>query len=171
MGKQNAAVAIARAATYGFAAGMGRQAARETYNKLTDPKLEPDSSKATLPLDEETGILTFDYLEKCEDGTFSYVSKQTLPLVWYDKRWKKFREGTQPDGTKTVNVNCQFSKNEVDILASKKGYTVVLKSTELVDTYTKVKTERRKKNIRTCFIWFVAITLVVLLIQTLGGTA
>jgi hypothetical protein len=128
---QKTATAIAQAAIYGFASGMGRQAARDTYNKMTDTKLQPDTSKAVLPVSDETSEVVFDYLEKDQNGDLYYVSKQKLPLVWYDKRWKKFREGCRPDGTKEVVASCQFSKADIDTLVSQKGYTIVLKDTNL----------------------------------------
>ena len=128
MARKNKGVALVSAALYGFASGIGRQAARDVYSSVTDSELQPDYSKAVCPIDSETKKITFDRIKKDVEGKLYYVSIQTLPLVWYDKRWKKFREGTLPDGTSEVATEVSYDKEKLDQIASEGGYTIVTKS-------------------------------------------
>ena len=127
MARKNKGVALVSAALYGFASGIGRQAARDVYSSVTDSELQPDYSKAVCPIDSETKKITFDRIKDIE-GKLYYVSIQTLPLVWYDKRWKKFREGVLPDGTSEVATEVSYDKEKLDQIASEGGYTIVTKS-------------------------------------------
>lgn len=127
MARKNKGAAIISAAIYGFASGIGRQAARDVYSSVTDSELQPDYSKAVCPIDSETKKITFDRIKDVE-GKLYYVSIQTLPLVWYDKRWKKFREGVLPDGTSEVATEVSYDKEKLDQIASEEGYTIVTKS-------------------------------------------
>ena len=127
MARKNKGAALVSAAIYGFASGIGRQAARDVYSSVTDSKLQPDYSKAVCPIDSETKKITFDRIKDVE-GKLHYVSIQTLPLVWYDKRWKKFREGVLPDGTSKVATEVSYDKEKLDQIASEEGYTIVTKS-------------------------------------------
>lgn len=127
MARKNKGAAIISAAIYGFASGIGRQAARDVYSSVTDSELQPDYSKAVCPIDSETKKITFDRIKDVE-GKLYYVSIQTLPLVWYDKRWKKFREGVLPDGTSKVATEVSYDKEKLDQIASEEGYTIVTKS-------------------------------------------
>lgn len=133
MARKNKGATLVSAAIYGFASGIGRQAARDVYSSATDPKLQPDYSKAVCPIDSETKKITFDRIKKDIEGKLYYVSIQTLPLVWYDKRWKKFREGALPDGTSEVATEVSYDKEKLDQIASEEGYTIVTKSFEIDD--------------------------------------
>ena len=136
MARKNKGVALVSAALYGFASGIGRQAARDVYSSVTDSELQPDYSKAVCPIDSETKKITFDRIKDIE-GKLYYVSIQTLPLVWYDKRWKKFREGVLPDGTSEVATEVSYDKEKLDQIASEGGYTIVTitKSVEVDKKY------------------------------------
>ena len=137
MARKNKGAALVSAALYGFASGIGRQAARDVYSSVTDSKLQPDYSKAVCPIDSETKKITFDRIKKDVEGKLYYVSIQTLPLVWYDKRWKKFREGALPDGTSEVATEVSYDKEKLDQIASEEGYTIVTitKSVEVDKKY------------------------------------
>ena len=169
MARKNKGAAIISAAIYGFASGIGRQAARDVYSSVTDSKLQPDYSKAVCPIDSETKKITFDRIKKDMVGKLHYVSIQTLPLVWYDKRWKKFREGALPDGTSEVATEVSYDKEKLDQIASEEGYTIVTKSFEIDDE------EYRKGKLCNIAGWlFTLLTLVIgvgiiyLKIQQLG---
>ena len=137
MARKNKGAALVSAAMYGFASGIGRQAARDVYSSVTDSKLQPDYSKAVCTIDSETKKITFDRIKKDMGGKLHYVSIQTLPLVWYDKRWKKFREGALPDGTSKVATEVSYDKEKLDQIASEEGYTIVTisKSVEVDKKY------------------------------------
>ena len=137
MARKNKGAAIISAALYGFASGIGRQAARDVYSSVTDSELQPDYSKAVCPIDSETKKITFDRIKRDVEGKLHYVSIQTLPLVWYDKRWKKFREGVLPDGTSKVATEVSYDKEKLAQIASEEGYTIVTinKSVEVDKKY------------------------------------
>ena len=154
--KKNKGAALASAAIYGFASGIGRQAARDVYSSVTDSKLQPDDSKAVSPIDSETKKITFDRIKKDMGGKLHYVSIQTLPLVWYDKRWKKFREGALPDGTSKVATEVSYDKEKLDQIASEEGYTIVTKSFEIDDE------EYRKGKLYDIAGWLFALLILVI---------
>lgn len=142
MARKNKGAALVSAAIYGFASGIGRQAARDVYSSATDPKLQPDESKATVPINEESGEVVFEYIKKDSQGCLKYCWYQELPLVWYDKRWKKFREGCFPDGRKTVVAECSTDKQETDRIMSEKGIKIVVRSSTVRDTEYKEAQEQ-----------------------------
>ena len=154
--KKNKGAALVSAAMYGFASGIGRQAARDVYSSVTDSKLQPDYSKAVCPIDSETKKITFDRIKKDVEGKLNYVSIQTLPLVWYDKRWKKFREGALPDGTSEVATEVSYDKEKLDQIASEEGYTIVTKSFEIDNE------EYRKGKLYNIAGWLFTILILVI---------
>ena len=156
MARKNKGAAIISAAIYGFASGIGRQAARDVYSSVTDSKIQPDYSKAVCPIDSETKKITFDRIKKDIVGKLHYVSIQTLPLVWYDKRWKKFREGALPDGTSEVATEVSYDKEKLDQIASEEGYTIVTKSFEIDDE------EYRKGKLYDIAGWLFALLILVI---------
>lgn len=169
MARKNKGAAIISAAMYGFASGIGRQAARDVYSSATDSKLQPDYSKAVCPIDPETKKITFDRIKKDVEGKLNYVSIQTLPLVWYDKRWKKFREGALPDGTSEVATEVSYDKEKLDQIASEEGYTIVTKSFEIDDEeYRKGKLYNIAGWLFTLLILVMGVGIIYLKIQQLG---
>ena len=168
MARKNKGAAIISAAIYGFASGIGRQAARDVYSSVTDSELQPDYSKAVCPIDSETKKITFDRIKDVE-GKLHYVSIQTLPLVWYDKRWKKFREGVLPDGTSKVATEVSYDKEKLDQIASEEGYTIVTKSFEIDDEeYRKGKLYNIAGWLFTLLILAIGVGVIYLKIQQLG---